>query len=317
MTRLRPIFVFSLPRSGSTLLQRILGANGAISTASEPWLLLPLLYAPNGRGMYAEYGHREYVRAMEDFFRNLPGGRADYREAVRHFAEHLYARASRKSSTYFLDKTPRYHLIVREVIETFPDAKFIFLWRHPLAIAASMMETWSAGRWNVYRFGPDLYTGLGNLLEVYRERRGTVCALRYEDLVADPEAQVGRVFAYLDLPYEVGSVGAFRDLALEGRMGDPTGTRSYDTVSTAPLNKWPGVMGNPLRRSWARRYVEWIGEARLGLMGYSAVDILSEIDRAPLSMRYIASDLARMSLGPIRQSLESVWPLSDRSHVGR
>ena len=44
--------------------------------------------------MYAEYGHAEYMNALEDFCTQLPGGRDDYREAVRRFADHLYARAS-------------------------------------------------------------------------------------------------------------------------------------------------------------------------------------------------------------------------------
>src|SRR5919107_2181016 len=40
-----PLFLLSLPRSGSTLAQRILAAHGGIATTSEPWILLPYLYA--------------------------------------------------------------------------------------------------------------------------------------------------------------------------------------------------------------------------------------------------------------------------------
>jgi hypothetical protein len=39
-----PLFLLSLPRSGSTLAQRILAAHGGIATTSEPWILLPYLY---------------------------------------------------------------------------------------------------------------------------------------------------------------------------------------------------------------------------------------------------------------------------------
>lgn len=38
------IFIVSQPRSGSTLLQRILSAHSQICTTSEPWLALPLLW---------------------------------------------------------------------------------------------------------------------------------------------------------------------------------------------------------------------------------------------------------------------------------
>ena len=313
MNQVRPAFVFSLPRCGSTLLQRMLAANRSIATMSEPWALLPLLHAPVSRSTYADYDHAEYVKATDDFWAQLPGGVADYREAVRRFAAHLYQRASGESAVYFLDKTPRYHLIVREIIAAFPDAKFIFLWRHPLAVAASMMRTWSAGRWNLYRFEIDLYTGLANLVQAYRDHVDTVCAIRYEDLVTDTESQVRRLMSFMELPYEAGSAGVFDNNSLRGRMGDKSGIQSYETVRSAPLAKWPDVMGNPLRRAWAKRYVEWIGEARLATMGYSIAAIRAELRDTPQSLRFVGSDLVRMTLGPVRQALGPLGRASGRS----
>ena len=38
-----PVFIFSLPRSGSTLTQRVLTAHDGVASAAEPWVLLPLL----------------------------------------------------------------------------------------------------------------------------------------------------------------------------------------------------------------------------------------------------------------------------------
>src|SRR3712207_7451790 len=78
-TKLTPLFLFSLPRSGSTLAQRILAAHEPIATASEPWILLPYLYTLREHGVYAEYNHRILVQAVEDFCAVLPGGRDDYR----------------------------------------------------------------------------------------------------------------------------------------------------------------------------------------------------------------------------------------------
>jgi len=55
VTRLiTPIFIFSLPRSGSTLMERILATHPAVGTASEPWILLPFLYTRIRDGVYAE-----------------------------------------------------------------------------------------------------------------------------------------------------------------------------------------------------------------------------------------------------------------------
>src|SRR5215211_9414871 len=90
----RPLFLFSLPRSGSTLAQRILAAHEPIATASEPWILLPYLYTLREHGIYAEYSHRVLVQAVKDFCAVLPGGRNDYVAEIRRFALRLYGKAS-------------------------------------------------------------------------------------------------------------------------------------------------------------------------------------------------------------------------------
>jgi len=48
------IFILSLPRSGSTLLQRILGGHSQVHTVAEPWLMLNPLYALRETGIEAE-----------------------------------------------------------------------------------------------------------------------------------------------------------------------------------------------------------------------------------------------------------------------
>ena len=50
-----PIFVFSLPRSGSTLLQRVLMSHNDISSVAEPWILLPQIYSLKKEGTLSEY----------------------------------------------------------------------------------------------------------------------------------------------------------------------------------------------------------------------------------------------------------------------
>ncbi|MFV1990599.1 MAG: sulfotransferase, partial [Acidimicrobiales bacterium] len=52
VSEIRPAFLLSLPRSGSTLLQRLLGAHSMVATVAEPWLLIPPLYALRDEGVY-------------------------------------------------------------------------------------------------------------------------------------------------------------------------------------------------------------------------------------------------------------------------
>src|SRR5690349_14306880 len=101
-----PVFVFSITRSGSTLVQRVIGSYPGVATTSEPWLLIPLLYTLRRRGVVAEYTHELAVEAIEDFCKQLPHGTEDYRGELRRFVLRLYAAAAGEGTRYFLDKTP-------------------------------------------------------------------------------------------------------------------------------------------------------------------------------------------------------------------
>jgi len=52
------IFLISQPRSGSTLLQKILNTHSQIISASEPWIMLNPVYALRSSGIKAEYNSK-------------------------------------------------------------------------------------------------------------------------------------------------------------------------------------------------------------------------------------------------------------------
>jgi len=288
---MQPLFLFSLPRAGSTLAQRILGSHEDISTAAEPWLLLPLLYARKSEGVLAEYDHDAAFKAWEDFEKTLPGKSADMDAALRQFALELYTKAARPGARYFLDKTPRYHLIAAEIMRIFPDVKVIFLWRNPLAVMSSIIETFGRGRWNVYEFKIDLFNGLEHLLNAHQDFKQRAHAMRYEDLVKDSGTVVEKLCVYLDIPYKKSLIEEFAKATLRGRLGDYTGTKEYASISAEPLDKWKQQLCNPLRKRWARAYLHWIGKDRLAAMGYSLDELLAELNALPFSLRRLFSDI--------------------------
>jgi Sulfotransferase family len=283
----------SLPRSGSTLVQRVLAAHDEISTTPEPWLLLPQIYAMRERGAFAEYGQTPSSRAIREFAAHLPDGDEDYREELRRFVLRLYSKASGEQATYFLDKTPRYHFVVEELFELFPDARFLFLWRHPLAVAASIAQTWARGTWSLQRWRLDLFDGLANLVEAYERHAGACHAVRYEQLIAEPRTAWPPIFEHLRLPFDPSLLDSFGSVMLGGRMGDHSGARRYSSVSSEPLSKWKDAVSTPLRKRWCRRYLRWIGERRLAIMGYELTELLGELDAIPTRRRLAAPDLIR------------------------
>ncbi|MPZ47978.1 MAG: sulfotransferase [Dehalococcoidia bacterium] len=295
---MKPIFLFSLPRSGSTLTQRILAAHPEISTVSEPWILLPLRYMHRETGVYAEYNHDRAAHAIADVIAQLPYGKADFDKAVRQFVEGLYNDLKGpESTTYFLDKTPRYDLIVEDIFQVFPDAKFIFLWRNPLAVAASLIDSWGSGKWNLYEYTDQLYNAPRRLVEAFQSHAGNSLSLRYEDLVQNPLDEIHRICDYLALPYDDKMASDFTAVQLNGRMGDTIGTRKYEAISQEPLNKWQETMGSKIRSNWCRNYIRQIGPEVMTGMGYDSNDMLATVDSLSQSTARLGSDIARMSLG--------------------
>ncbi len=290
-----PIFVLSLPRSGSTLLQRLISTHPAVATASEPWFLLPLFLGYRNGHLYASYRQRQLALAFSEFLDQMPDGLTAYRAAVRRFAATLYEQACGTGQSCFLDKTPRYSLIAEDLIHTFPNARFILLWRNPLAIAASCINTW--GRWNLYYHRIDFYHGLASLVEMQRRHRDRLFILRYEDLVTDPEAHLPKIFHYLGLDPVPDAVQRFKQVRLIGTMGDKKGDQAFSGVSMASRDSWPETLATLPRRIWARSYLRWLGRERLLLMGYELDDILAELSGRALKLRHTFSDLARICYG--------------------
>jgi hypothetical protein len=299
----RPIFLLSLPRSGSTLVQRVLAAHEGVATAPEPWIALPQVYALRDAGAYAEYGHALAARAIGDFARGLRGGEDAYWAEVRSMLERLYAAAAGPADRFFVDKTPRYHFVAEDLFRLFPRATFVFLWRNPLAVVASTVETWGRGRWMVERWRGELFEGLDRLVRAFEAHREGAYAARYEDLVLRPEESWPPLFEHVGIAFDPGSLRRFADVELEARMGDPTGRRRYAALSTEPLERWKRTMSSPLRKRWCRSYLRWIGQRRLEVMGYRLDALLEELDAAPSGPRSLPSDLVRtVYAGGVRRS---------------
>jgi Sulfotransferase family len=302
---LQPLFIFSLPRSGSTLLQRILANHAEIATGSEPSVLLPLLYALKPHGT-ADYDHPTASLAIREFLRSTqPSGLDTYLEAVADLTMKLYEAAG-PEATYFLDKTPRYHFVVREILELFPESKAVFLWRNPLAIAASMLATFHRGRWRPERSEPDLFDGLDRLISAFEYSADRAKDIRYEDLVSRPHETIEDLVTWLGLPYDKKLVDDFRGVALPGIMGDPRAKVS-SFVDAESLHKWHEAFGNPLRRRWGRRYLTRLGAERLAVMGYSLEALLAELRGIRRTTKDLGADVVySLALGALRGVSRSI-----------
>lgn len=270
----RLIFVISQPRSGSTLLQKVLGSHSAIHTLSEPWLALQPLFGLRESGIAADYSARLARIGVQDFLSHLPEGEEAYWDAVRLMLGHLYRRALEASGkTFFLDKTPRYYMILPELRRVFPEAHFVFLLRNPLAVLASVIDTWAPDDCVhcLRPFRHDLVRAPGLIAQAIRQGSGKSAIIRYEDLASQPAQAVARLCGQLRIPFEPAMLDYGNSAVGQAafRFGD-TGTvyRKSRPVASR-IARWKKTLHSPLRRAWAHGCLQSLGPATVTELGYN------------------------------------------------
>ncbi|MBX5440483.1 MAG: sulfotransferase [Solirubrobacteraceae bacterium] len=177
-----PAFVLSSVRSGSTLLRVLLDSHSQIH--SPPELHLRDLTVRQ-RSKYAK-------RAMAAL--KLDQDQLDY----LFWDRLLHRELSAAGKSLLVNKTPSDVFIVDRIRACWPDARFIFLLRHPAAIARSRHR---ARPQDSVERNVEMVLRYGNAVEDAR-RRLPGHTVRYEDLASDPETETKRLCAFLGVDWE-------------------------------------------------------------------------------------------------------------------
>ena len=298
---IKPIFIFSLPRSGSTLLQRILGNHPKIHTVSEPWVLLPFLGIMTPLEIYTGYSHKNSTIAINEFIDHLPGGDDDFYYEIRCAILNMYQKIcskQKKTAKYFLDKTPRYHLILDRIHQTFPEAKIIILMRNPLSVVASMLLTRPVKTWNLYFYNVDLYQGLNNLIAFQKKHSESSLFVNYENLIENPNKVITKLYEYLEIEKPINDICLESNQYLTGQMGDSLDPLKENIFNLSSIDKWKTVINNPIRKFWCIHYIRWIGKDRLISMGYDMDVILESLYNVEVSINFtMFKDFYRIIFG--------------------
>ena len=268
------IFLVSLPRSGSTMLQRVLGGHPDIHTAAEPWVMLNPLYALKRDGVSADYDAGMGRRALEEFLDELPGDEQNYYDAVRQLGRTLYSRAVRAAGkSRFLDKTPRYFYVMPELMRTFPKARFVLLVRHPLAVLASVLRTWFNNDVQAFESSThhkDMLEGPRLLCEAMEAAGDNLLVTRYEDIVRNPDTEIRRLCDFLEIPFFAPMLSYGDRPAPTGTLGDPENVNRQAAPVAAFADAWKRAFDTPELRGYALAYVERTGGDVLDKLGYPA-----------------------------------------------
>ena len=280
----RLIFLFSQPRAGSTMLQSVLGGHSRIDTAPEPWIMFTPLYAIHRDSRETAFGHPGWRLAVEDFVDRLPGGREAYDRHIRDLALDLYDRAVTQPGNFFLDKTPRYALMVDDLVRLFPDAKYIALYRNPLAVLMSVLHTFPNAHTACIDHAADLQEIPRHLNDACARYGERICRVQYEQLVSDPGAEASRLCAYLGLDYEPSMLEYSRHRLPEGKVGDPT-VNQHDRPTTDSLGKWKQRLASREQAELCATYLDQLGDATVQAMGYDSDELRRELAEAATGLR--------------------------------
>lgn len=209
-----PIFIVGMPRSGSTLVEQILSSHTAVEGLGE----LPNLDTVVGKRLSAFApdlpAHELRIGGRFEFRRGLLEilARAIEQTDAQHFRnmgeEYLELTSQQRASKspYFSDKGLRNFGHIGWICVALPNAKIVDARRHPLDCGWSCFRSHFPGG---QAFGHRLsdighvYANYARLMGHFdRVLPGRIHRVIYEDLVAEPEAEIRRLFAYLELPFE-------------------------------------------------------------------------------------------------------------------
>lgn len=300
----RLIFLVGAPRSGTTLLARILSAHSEVASRAEPHLITPMAHLGYFASVQkAPYDPINVRQAVQELVGELPNGEADYLEALRAYSDTLYGKILQTTpgKKYFLDKTPAYTLVLPFLAKLYPKAGYVILTRHPLAILSSYVDSFFDGDYKVaMEHNPILSRYIPALAKMVREKPVPFVHVRYEEFVSDPEAGFRKICNHLGLPFEAEAIN-YQEKSDEFRgLGDPIGVGQHDRPVTSSIKRWAvEIASKPETLDLVLNLLDSLEDADLDVLGYPRAAILTDLEEAGKS-----GEKPEKRHRPLRYSLE-------------
>ena len=189
-----PIFVVGQPRSGTTLVERVITAHSQVHSAGE------LRHFSNGLRRLTNYsGEGRFSPELIEQAATI-----DFEELGKAYID--TTRKIRGSTPHFVDKLPSNFLYLPLILKALPNAKVIHLRRNPMdACFSSFKQLFADAYLHSYtqeemaRHHARYY----KLMAVWRERFGDrYHEVAYEDIASNLEPNARALIEFLDIPWE-------------------------------------------------------------------------------------------------------------------
>jgi len=222
-----PIFIVGLPRTGTTLTERIISSHSQVESVGETLFLQMVLRRESG----VESIENMLPEMIEAVAKIDPQRIADgYNDAISY-------RLSEE--TFFIEKLPFNFLFLGFIAKAWPDARIIHLGRNPMDACFSMYKqvfTWA------YKFSYSLedlgkyYVAYNRLRTHWRDvLKDRLIEVEYETIVSDTENETRMLLEKLGLNFEESCLNFDKNTA-------PTATASSvqvrEKTHSRSINKW-------------------------------------------------------------------------------
>jgi len=255
--------------------------------------MLPLIYTNKYPGIEAEYNASYAHRCLNDYLGLFKNGKERYDTFLRELALKVYEMplAENPSARYYLDKTPRYYHIIKELIALFPKAKILLLVRNPLSVFASILDYNLNG--NVLELMHnddricDLITAPRNIAEVKKRfAKHNILFVHYEHIIENAKNVLTAIYSFLELhpPQDVDRY-SISDCFRNTTSVDTKSLHRHDRPHDAYLTSWKRSIDDRAKKSVAIEYIKLLGEKTIGELGYSYEDIMMSLSHHNVNSR--------------------------------
>jgi len=222
-----PIFIVGMPRSGTTLLERILGSHSQVTPAGEL-----ADFSRQWRWVADQHGHRLVDAAMVQGAAQL-----DFEEVGRRYLEQTQWRA--EGRPFYVDKLPPNFMLAGFIRRALPQARIIHMSRDPMELCFS---NYRALFGDAFAYSYDLGTLAAHhgryrrLMQHWHEvMPGAIHEVRYADLVRDTEATARALLDHCGLRYEPGCLDTSGN---EAPVATLSSAQVREPIHTRALTEW-------------------------------------------------------------------------------
>jgi hypothetical protein len=239
------IYIIGSPRSGTTMLQVLLGSHPQVATTVELTLFTKYI------GPWLEMYQTEVAnRVKYGWNQGLPmlWSPEENDEFMRDFLRGVYEKVdqARPGRTHLLDKCPGYSLYVPEIKRLLPHVRFIHLIRDGRDVACSLAAAKETMHFGMNRLaeGGTLWRNWVRGARRAAEYAGDYLELRYEDFLVQGVDVYERVLAFCGLPADRAWIeqtlaeNTFSKMKERRATADPEVMTSTDHYRQGKVGSW-------------------------------------------------------------------------------